>query len=242
MNFLKTHITNLSVVGMAALATFFTGLQEGYLPLISPFFWSILAGGIVVTAWLACTISTVRLLALIVVIFVMEYVKESIGIANGFWHYARPSYTFGVWCWVVGGFSTFAVGKLLSGVFVLLKPSFPKGANAALVISAAILGFALLGPYRSHADIWFWLFYIALLSISLFASFRVGFSEFAGLVAAAAAVGALSEYSGAIGSNLWTFAYDRNFPPLFLLLGCWPIEITVQYLLSGAIAGELPDG
>lgn len=239
MNFLKAHGVNLSVVGLVALVTFFTGYMEGYFPLISPLFWAIIAGGIVVTAWLACTISTVRLLALIVVIFVVEYVKESIGVVNGFWHYARPSYTFGVWCWVVGGFSAIAVGKLLAKVIAMLKPSLPKGANAAMVIIAAILGFALLGPYRSHTGAGFWLFYAALLSIALFVSFRVGFPEFASLVAAAVAVGALSEYSGAIGNNLWTFAYDRHFPPLFLLLGCWPIEITMQYLLSGAIAGEL---
>lgn len=234
---------NLLVVALVAFMTFFTGYQESYIELISPLFWVVLAAAIAVAIWLACNISTKRLVALVLTIFMIEYVKETLGVVDGFWSYARSSYIFGVWAWVLGGLVAFAAGRLLvAKAIASLKLAVPNGTNAVLVVIVSILGLVFLGPYRSGASAEFWIFYALLLVVVYFVSIRLDFSEFFGLVLAAVAVGTISEYAGSTGSGIWTFTYDPDFPPLFLLLGCWPLEITAQYFLSGFLAGELPNG
>lgn len=243
---MNTHVSrsaNLLVIALVAFLTFFTGYHEGYLGLISPFFWVVLVAGIAVSIWLACNISTKRLVALVLSIFMIEYVKETLGVVDGFWTYAQSSYVFGVWAWVIGGLVAFAMGRLLvARIVASFSLDIPKGANVIPLIIVTSLGLVLLGPYRALAGPEFWVFYSVLLVVAYFASRKIEFSDFVGLVLAAVVVGAMSEYAGSARSGIWIFTYDPDFPPLFLLIAGWPLEITAQYFLSGILANEFPNG
>jgi len=95
-----------------------------------------------------------------------------------------------------------------------------------------------LGKYWSGARGWFWSFYALLLIVGIYTSIRMDFAVFAGIVITAWIVSNPSEYIGSVNSGVWTFTHNPNYPPLFLLFGCWPLEILAQYLLSAFLADE----
>lgn len=67
----------------------------------------------------------------------------------------------------------------------------------------------------------------------------MNFSVFAGIVLTAWIVSNPSEYAGSVSSQVWIFLYNSDYPPCFLLFGCWPLEILTQYGLSAFLANEL---
>jgi hypothetical protein len=95
-----------------------------------------------------------------------------------------------------------------------------------------------LGEYRSGAGTWFWGLYLVLLLVTLAASFLMDFPVFLGLVITTWIFGFPSEYVGSVPNHLWTFPHNPNFPPFFLIMGCWPLEIITQYSLSAFLAHE----
>ena len=95
-----------------------------------------------------------------------------------------------------------------------------------------------MGKYRSGADCLLWSFYGLLLIVGIYTSIRMDFPVFAGIVITAWIVGNPSEYAGSAGSGVWIFTHNPNYPPFFLLFGCWPLEILAQYSLSAFLANE----
>jgi len=77
-----TKLGNLALTALLVLTIFFTAFHEGYLPLISVLLWVVLLVGVCTCVWLALTIPTRRLLALVLAIFLIEYVKESMGVRS----------------------------------------------------------------------------------------------------------------------------------------------------------------
>jgi len=197
--------------------------------------------GVGFSFWLAAGISSRRLVSLILSIFMIEYFKETIGVRSGFWSYnGNPGqFNFGIWSWVLAGLTTYTLAtRLAIPRLKKLGIAMPGWLNAALlsVIFASML--FSMGPYRDGAEPMFYIFYVMLFSGVLYASFRIEGSVFIGLVLMAWVASNSSEYMGAVASDLWTFTHNPDYPPIFLLFFCWPLEILAQYSLSAYLAGE----
>ena len=232
---------NFLLIALFMVTTIFTAFHEGYFPLISLLFGGLLVGGFLISIWLAFTISTKRLLGLILGIFMVEYIKETIGIRSGFWTYHGTNgfYNFGVWAWVLGGVTAYTLStRVVIRLIRKLKFSLPRWLNPIIVILIAALIPMTLGKYWGGVDVLFVLFYILVLIASIYASTRMDFSVFVGIVITAWFVGNISEFLGSAKSGVWTFNHNPNYPPFFLLFGCWPLEILTQYLLSAIWANE----
>jgi hypothetical protein len=238
---------NLLLVALLLGVTLFSAYVEGYWSLIALPFWLSLAAGFAVAAWLALTISTRRLLALILGIFMIEYLKETIGIRSGMWiyHGINGSYLIGVWAWVLAGLVTFTLATRVAARLIRkLAPTLPRALNLlnpVLVVLIFLIIPLTLGPYRPGAGAWFWGFYAAVFLVSLVTSLRLDFPVFLGLVLVTWLMGNLSEYVGSVPNHLWTFPHNPNYPPFFLVMGCWPLEILSQYALSAFWADERLD-
>ncbi|MDH3939026.1 MAG: DUF362 domain-containing protein, partial [candidate division Zixibacteria bacterium] len=235
----SSHSINLILVISVFLMAVFTARQEEYLSLITPLFWLVLAGATCLSLWLAFNISTKRLVSLIFVVVVIEYLNQTISTNYELWTYARPSLLFSVWIWVLASMTSFALAQLvLAKVLNRIKTPIPRILNTILIVTLAGAGLILMGPSRPLAGLEFWVLYVLLLAVAVYASFKMEFSIFVAVAVAAIAVGIPSEYSGSTGSDLWSFPFDIGFPPLYLVLACWPLEIVAQYFLSGLLAGE----
>lgn len=243
----KEKQQNLVIVALLFVITTFTAFHEGYIPLISILFLPSLLAGFSITVWLAMHISTKRLLSLIFTIFVIEYVKETIGIRSGMWSYhgivgewsKYSQYNFGVWAWVLGGLIAYTLStrKVIRQI-KKLKLSPPRWLNQIILAILFLLILLLLGNYRYGAGALFYLFYAVLFVTSLYASVKMDFSVFIGIVIASWIVSNPSEYMGSVASGVWTFTFNPNYPPVFLLFGCWPLEILTIYSLSAYLANE----
>ena len=71
----------------------------------------------------------------------------------------------------------------------------------------------------------FWIYYISLAGFAILMQAGVPFTELLSLILAAWIMGGISEWIGAT-AKLWHFR-TVAFPPLFLVLGCWPLEFLV---------------
>lgn len=232
---------NLLLIALLAAATLFAAYHEGFLPKISGLFWVLLAAGFSISTWLATSVSTRRLLALILGTYFIEYVKEAIGIQSDVWTYhgIGSQFTFGVWAWVLAGLVTYALATRVAARLVRkLRPPFPRWLNPLLLLLVASLVPLTLGDYWDGVGISFVLFYALVLAVGLYASARMDFAVFAGVVVTSWIVANPSEYVGSVSSGVWTFNYNPDYPPFFLLFGCWPLEILAQYSLSAFLSGE----
>lgn len=231
---------NLLLTALFIFVTLFTAFHEGYIPLISIPFWISIIAGFSIIIWLAWNISTLRLLSLILSIFIIEYIKETIGVRSGMWTYhgINGFYNFGVWAWVLGGLIAYTLSiKVVIRQIRKLKLSLPRWLNPVILLLVSFLIPLTMGDYWRGAGILYWSFYVLLLIAGIYASIRMDFPVFAGIVITAWIVGNPSEYLGS-QSGVWTFTYNPLYPPFFLLFGCWPLEILAQYSLSAFLAHE----
>jgi hypothetical protein len=81
----------------------------------------------------------------------------------------------------------------------------------------------------------FWIYYISLAGFAILMQARVPVTELLSLILAAWIMGGISEWIGA-AAKLWHFR-TTVFPPLFLALGCWPLE----FLIIRGLAIPRPD-
>ena len=222
---------NFLVIILFMIVTLFTAFQEGYFPLISIYFMLYLLAGFGICFWLACSISTKHLLALILSIFILEYIKETIGNISGMWVYqgVHGSYNFGIWCWVVGGLSTYTLStRIIIKPIRNLRLRVSRRGNAKIICALFLLIPLTLMGYWKGAGGWFWSFYILLLITCLNLTTRLDFPVLAGVVVTSWIVGTPGEYLGAISSHVWTFPLNPNYPPFYLVICCWPLEILAK--------------
>lgn len=232
---------NLLLIALFFTVTFFSAFHEGYLPSISAIFWVFIGIGLVLSIWLALRASTKRLLSLIIGIFIVEYLKETIGIRSGLWVYQGVNrfYNFGVWAWVLAGLSVYTLStRVVIRQIRRLKLSLPRWLNLVILLLIFSLIPLTLGKYWGGIGGLFWFFYALLLIIGIWTSIRIDFSVLLGIVVTSWFISNLSEYLGAMTSGIWTYTHNPDYPPFFLLFGCWPIEILVQYSLSAFLANE----
>jgi uncharacterized protein (DUF362 family) len=239
----RTCARNLVLVVLSFGSLLFAAWNEGYLANFSLPFELLLAGGLALSVWMAIRASTVRFFVLLLTIFFVEYVKETLGIRTGLWTYAHEQYLFGVLAWVLGGTSAFV---LASGVLIPLLRKIPRELPRWLNLGLVLVLFALIvltaEPLQPGTELIYWAFYALLLALALMGARRMPWQVLVGIVLSAWIVGNPSEYLGSVQSEFWTFKGDPKYPPFYLLAGCWPIEILVQYSLSAFLAGEPLDG
>lgn len=232
---------NLVLVALLGFITIFTAFHEGYLGVFSPVLWLLLLVGLAASVWLAFRATTKRLVALVMAIFFIEYVKESIGLRSGLWiyHGGASVYVFGVWAWVLAGLTVYTIStQFVVRLVRTARVSLPTWANVVATLVIACLIPVTLGEYWDEADGWFFALYAVLAIAGMLSSARMCFPTFASLVVTAWIVGYPSEYAGSVSSRVWTFTHDPHGPPAFLLLGGWPLEILGQYALSAVLARE----
>ena len=82
----------------------------------------------------------------------------------------------------------------------------------------------------------FWIYYISLAGFAILMQARVPFTELLSLILAGWIMGGISEWMGAT-AKLWHFR-TVAFPPLFLVLGCWPLEFLVIRGLATRMKGS----
>ena len=237
-------ILNISLVALLIIITIFTAFHEGYLQIISIPFWVVLIAGFSISVWLALHISTKRLLSLMLVIFIVEYIKEAIGIRSRLWTYhgVGEQFNFGVWAWVLGSLVTYTLAtRVIIKQVRKLKLALPKWVNTVILLVLVSLIPLTLGRYWSGIGSLFLVFYALLLIAGIYASLKMDFPVFAAIVITAWLVSNPSEYLGSVNSGLWIFTHNPDYPPFFLLFGCWPLEILVQYSLSAFLANESLD-
>ncbi|MFC1828583.1 hypothetical protein ACFL0O_03105 [Thermodesulfobacteriota bacterium] len=79
--------------------------------------------------------------------------------------------------------------------------------------------------YEFEKNVPFWLYYITLTVFAVITSYHLSFTELISLILAAWIMGGSAEWVGAT-AKLWHFR-TKALPPLFLVLGCWPLEFLV---------------
>jgi hypothetical protein len=82
----------------------------------------------------------------------------------------------------------------------------------------------------------FWIYYISLAGFAILMQAGVPFTELLSFILAAWIMGGISEWIGAT-AKLWHFR-TLAFPPLFLVLGCWPLEFLVIRGLATRMKGS----
>ncbi len=232
---------NAVMVALLSLALASAAFFEGYLrtSLIPLALW--LVTGVGFLLWLALRASSRRLFALFLTVFVVEYVKESIGVRSGMFTYTGIGgrFTFGVLAWVVAGGAAYAMA---SGIVIPLLRRLPGTAPRwlGMLVVLGLLGLMppLLGPHRELAGLSFWLFYGLVALLALLTVRRVPFHVSAAIVLTAWFAGPPSEYLGSVLGGAWVFPLAPRFPPAYLLIVCWPLEILAQIGLSAFLAGE----
>lgn len=257
---IEQKLQNLLLVALLVMVVLFTAYMEGYLdpsqkliPHFSWLLWSALISGFAMAFWMACRISTARLLSMMLGIFIIEYIKEGIGINAGLWTYANQnSYNIGVWAWVLCGMTVFwvAVRLVIRGMRKLTEGLSLRWdlVNPIIVILVFAIIPLTLGKYSmidenrlwENGQWWFWGLYSILFVVTLITAIRMRFPVFLGLLLTIYIIGFFGEYSGSmIKPTTWEYTFDKNFPPPFLIFGCLPLEIFTQYALAAMLADEL---
>lgn len=193
---------NLLLMVLFFIATIYSAYQENYWPIPWPFSL-VLIGGAAVSIWMALKVSTPRLLSLMVVIFIIEYVKETIGVRSGMWAYydhfdqPNPQYNFGICAWVLAGMSVYWLAvRLVIPSLRKLKEFYgqwnPLNPNLVIVVLILALIPLTVNGYGLSAEApipeapfpgwiwWFWGLYAALFAATLQAAKGEEFRELFG--------------------------------------------------------------
>lgn len=234
-------VRNLVMIIIMFVTVAVAAFAEGHASRLSVLFVGLLAGGGGLALWLGFQATNARLLALLALTFFMEYFIQTVGVAAGLFEYRgiRGQYMFGVVAWLVGACSAQALSiGVTIPILRRLDLRTPAWLNSLLVLVLVAAIPATAGRYLSMMGPAFWGFFALVGAVATVAAYRMPIHGLVGVVISGWLVGTLSEYAGAMSSGCWTFPYDRRFPPLFLVLACWPIEILFQFAVSAFLAGE----
>ena len=214
---------------------------EGYAALVSVPFMLLLGLGFALSVWLALRMSTARFVALLALVFFMEYTNQTLGIRSGLWQYHGQGgqYVFGVMSWLVAACSAqmMAIGIAIPMLCRLRLPALKRLTWVPVVLLFAMIPLTA-GAYRAGMGTWFWSFYGLIFILALWVAQRLPMDALLGVLLAGALAGVLSEHVGSALSGCWTFPHNPSYPPFYLVVGCWPLEILVQFGVAAYLAGE----
>lgn len=260
----REKLTNFLVVLLLLAVVVASGFQEGHMQIqegslwLKPgpnaggaIFWVVLGGGFGLVFLLAMGVSTRRLVSLMLVVVIIEYFTQTVGTRLGLWRYSstNQAYMFGVWIWVEAAlFAYTAASKAVVRVTMRSWLRLPRTLNPIIIMAlfaliwylgpAKVKTLDFSQPWWSDAHL-FWLFYGVLALVGIFASLRTDSRMISGVLIMAWIVGFISESAGA-AATIWQFPdTGTSFsPPVYLVVGCWALEILAGFALSALIAGE----
>jgi uncharacterized protein (DUF362 family) len=200
-------------------------------------FYGLLVVGTPIACFVAFRMTTVRLLALLVIAGGLGYLKESLAVHGGVWYYpfsgespplpgGAPPQPYVALITAFSGVGIYALAHVADevlGVRARLRTRRwyigPVVVIGVLALLLVLLRYEAHGPYASAA----------LVAIYFATRARLGRI----LVTMGAAMGAclVGEHIG-IRDELWSFKEERT--PLFLILGAWPLEFFAYYSLAAA--------
>jgi hypothetical protein len=111
----------------------------------------------------------------------------------------------------------------------------PLNVLMILALLGTLLVTLVLQNHWKYANESFWIYYISLVGFAILMQGGIPFTELLSLILAAWIMGGISEWIGAT-AKLWHFRTVA--PPLFLVLGCWPLEFLVIRGLATRMKGS----
>ena len=207
--------------------------------------YALLVIGTPLACFVAYRMSSLRLLALLVLAGGLGYLKEVLAVKGDVWSYPPGGPAFYVaFLMGFGAVGTYALAHFLDEVFQIrhLLPLGERWTNA-LVVFCVFAVLLLLLAFEAHGDYGraaahypaFLIFYLLLALIAWWSSLHARLGRIVVTMVAAMASCVVAEYLGS-RDGLWSF--KTHTTPLFLILGGWPLEFFVQYSLAAA-ASEL---
>ena len=250
----------LSLSALLLVCAVLEGYANSLTGYVIAFFAAVLAGCIVT----AFTICTAHLIGLILFGFVIGFLTQAVGVTSDLWCYDHHAYIFAALSWALAavtmeGISNIIRYKLKSLTDHPLNVLMILALLGTLLVTLALndqwmerQGSVIQWPCFVHQKMPeegsesiksklepnapFWIYYISLAGFAILMQARVPFTELLSLILAAWIMGGISEWLGAT-AKLWHFR-TAVFPPLFLVLGCWPLEFLVIRGLATRMKGS----
>jgi uncharacterized protein (DUF362 family) len=236
----RRNLALLAMVGIAGGGALFA---EGYAGRVSvPF---AIYGLVMIGAagyFAAFEVTTRRLVALAAIAAAGGYLTQVMGATlGGFWSYPPPRHTyyfvpatFALASLVAYGITRTILGSLMRRL--VRTPA--RAANPLIVMAVFLLLVIFSRDERARQGGAFWLYYGGKALICVYIGLRMNAATLLAVLVSGALVGTSAELAGS-RSGLWTFGgTPPGLPPLWLVLGSWPLEVLVHYGLSGIVVRE----
>jgi hypothetical protein len=229
----KNLVKILLLLGLSALLLV-CAVLEGYASSLAgyviAFFAAVLAGCIVT----AFTICTPHLIGLILFGFVIGFLTQAVGVTSDLWCYDH-TFIFAAFSWALAAVTMEGISRIIRSKLKSLTDP-PLNVLMILALLGTLLITLALQDHWKYANESFWIYYISLAGFAILMQAQVPFTELLSLILAAWIMGGISEWIGAT-AKLWHFR-TVAFPPLFLVLGCWPLEFLVIRGLATRMKGS----
>jgi hypothetical protein len=249
----------LSLSALLLVCAVLEGYANSLTGYVIAFFAAVLAGCIVT----AFTICTAHLIGLILFGFVIGFLTQAVGVTSDLWCYDR-TFIFAAFSWALAAVTMEGISRIIRYKLKSLT-DHPLNVLMILALLGTLLvtlalqdqwmkrqGSGIQGTCFVHQEMpeegseWvksklepnepFWIYYISLAGFAILMQAKIPFTELLSLILAAWIMGGISEWIGAT-AKLWHFR-TVAFPPLFLVLGCWPLEFLVIRGLATRMKGS----
>jgi hypothetical protein len=169
-------------------------------------------------------------------------ITQMIGTTNHLWTY-KKSFVFGGFSWALAAVTMLGLYFLITNIF---REIDRRAFNILGLIILVLIIIIFLNEFRTTVLLNFWIYYLVLFVFAVVITYHQRFSSLLSLILAAWIMGLVSEYMGA-SIGLWQFfpdpdqsetagSFTGRLPPLYLVLGCWPLEFLTQVGLSAFIS------
>ncbi len=237
---MSQQIINLLAVSILGIAVYISMAIEGYLPLLNLSFGISLLILFLFSLWTACLMSLKRLIVLCLVGFYIGYLTQIVGTKSGLWIYngTYNSFVFAGLIWAISSIAMYGLSvKVFKIAFRIISDYLKKFSGPIFVTILFAIILLTIKDYSAGLGLIFWAYYITLFAFAVYISYITDFQTILRLTISAWIIGNLGEYLGS-QSGLWTFPFNPNYPPLFLVLAFWPLEFIAQYSISGFLTKE----
>lgn len=237
---MSQKMINLLILSILGLAIYISMAIEGYIQLLNLTFGISLAILFFFSLWTAWSMSLKRLIILGLAGFYFGYITQVVGTKSGLWIYngRYKSYVFAALIWAISSIAMYGLSvKVLKIGFTIASDYIKRFSGTIFVAILFLIIIITLKEYRAGLGPVFWAYYITLFAFAVYVSYIIDFQSILRLTIAAWIIGNIGEYLGS-QSGLWTFPFNPDYPPLFLVISFWPLEFIAQYSISGIIAKE----
>jgi hypothetical protein len=185
--------------------------------------------------------STKRLLSIIPVAGITGYITQVVGTNSDIWVYTNRGQTFFIAIFMFI-FVAIAMYGLTTKILSLpLQPVTKTQRKSLFTICWTVFLFIFLvitaQKFKHTITLSFWIYYSLLFVLALYFSLKFTGKTIISITIAAWIIGFASEYFGS-QAGIWLFT-NNNFPPVFLVVGSWPLEFTLHYCLSAMMVNEI---